>query len=180
MDRIPIYKIINPYLLKIINIKYIDNTYITLDIIDFFYYFYNKDYDFINNSVIKNIKTLFKQNNSYLECITIDIDDLFKNTEKELSEVEKLKVNEYIINYQNELLRINNIYNFFKDNYDYNNKKEYKKTHLSKLIKIKDNSIKSYCNIEEFIKPIKYYIRNKYNFNNNKKINEKIIQLFSY
>lgn len=60
MDRIPIYKIINPYLLKIINIKYIDNTYITLDIIDFFYYFYNKDYDFINNSVIKNIKTLFK------------------------------------------------------------------------------------------------------------------------
>ena len=114
MDRIPIYKIINPYLLKIINIKYIDNTYITLDIIDYFYYFYNKDYDFINNSVIKNIKTLFKQNNSYLECITIDIDDLFKNTEKELSEIEQLKVNEYIINYQNEILRINDIYNFSK------------------------------------------------------------------
>jgi len=114
MDRIPIYKIINPYLLKIINIKYIDNTYITLDIIDYFYYFYNKDYDFINNSVIKNIKTLFKQNNSYLECITINIDNLFKNTEKELSEIEQLKVNEYIINYQNEILRINDIYNFSK------------------------------------------------------------------
>lgn len=171
MNRLQIYKIINPYLLKIINTNYIDR-YITIDIIDFFYYFYNKDYNTINSIIIKDIKNMFKQNNLYLECIAIN-NNLFENTNKELTDIEILKVNEYINNYKNELLRIDNIYNYFKDKYDYNNKKEYKKTHLSKNIKITDNSIKSYCNIEEFIKPMKYYIRKKYNFNNNKKINEK-------
>ena len=171
MIRIQIYKIINPYLLKIINTNYIDK-YITLDIIDFFYYFYNKHYNSINNSIIKNIQNQFKQNNSYLECITIDINDLFKNIGIELSDIEELKVNEYIINYENELLRIKDIYKFFKDNYDFSDIRKYKTTHLSDKIKIKDNCIKSYCNIQEFIKPMKKYIANKYKFNN-KKINEK-------
>jgi hypothetical protein len=171
MDRIPIYKIINPYLLKIINTNYI-NRYITLDIIDFFYYFYNKHYNSINNNIIKYIQNQFKQNNSYLECITININDLFKDTGKELSEIEELKVNEYISNYENELLRIHKIYNFFKNNYDFSDIRKYKTTHLSDKIKIKQKSIKSYCNIQEFIKPMKKYITKKYNFNNNKKISE--------
>ena len=167
MIKIQIYKIINPYLLKIINTNYIDR-YITLDIIDFFYYFYNKDYNSINNNIIKNILNQFKENNSYLECTSIDINNLFKDIGKELSTIEEVKVNNYINNYQNELLRINDIYKFFKDNYDYSNMKKYKPTHLSEKIKLKDNCIKSYCNIQEFIKPMKNYIIKKYNINKKK------------
>ena len=100
MIKIQIYKIINPYLLKIINTKYIDK-YITLDIIDFFYYFYNKDYNSINKNIIKNIITQFKQNNSYLECTNIDINDLFKDIGKQLSDIEEIKVKNYINDYQN-------------------------------------------------------------------------------
>jgi hypothetical protein len=91
MIKIQIYKIINPYLLKILNTNYIDK-YITLDIIDFFYYFYNKNYNSINNDIIKNIQNQFKQNNSYLECTTIDINDLFKDISKELSVIENFKI----------------------------------------------------------------------------------------
>ena len=164
MIKIQIYKIINPYLLKIINTKYIDK-YITLDIIDFFYYFYNKDYNSINKNIIKNIITQFKQNNSYLECTNIDINDLFKDIGKQLSDIEEIKVKNYINDYQNELLRINNIYNFFKHNYYFSNNKKYKTTHLSDKINLKKNCIKSYCNIKEFIKPMKKYIIKKYNIN---------------
>lgn len=121
MIKIQIYKIINPYLLKIIYTKYI-----TLDIIDFFYYFYNKNYNSINNNIIKNIISLFKQNNSYLECTSIDINDLFKDTGKQLSDIEEIKIKNYINDYQNELLRINDIYKFFKDNYDFSNNKNIK------------------------------------------------------
>lgn len=91
MIKNQIYKIINPYLLKIINTNYIDR-YITLDIIDFFYYFYNKDYKYINNKIIKDIQNQFKENNSYLECTSIDINDLFKDINKELSTIEEVKV----------------------------------------------------------------------------------------
>jgi len=167
MIKIQIYKIINPYLLKIINTNYIDR-YITLDIIDFFYYFYNKDYNSINNNIIKNILNQFKENNSYLECTSIDINNLFKVIGKELSAIEEVKVKKIINDYQNELLRINKIYKFFKDNYDYSDMKKYKTTHLSEKIKLKDNCIKSYCNIQEFIKPMKNYIIKKYNINKKK------------
>jgi hypothetical protein len=169
MIKIQIYKIINPYLLKIINTNYIDR-YITLDIIDFFYYFYNKDYNSINNNIIKNILNQFKENNSYLECTSIDINNLFKDIGKELSAIEEVKVKKIINDYQNELLRINKIYNFFKDNYDYSDMKKYKTTHLSDKIKLKNNCIKSYCNIQEFIKPMKDYIIKKYNIK--KKLSE--------
>ena len=125
MIKIQIYKIINPYLLKIINTNYIDR-YITLDIIDFFYYFYNKDYNSINNNIIKNILNQFKQNNSYLVYTSIDINHLFKDIGKELSAIEEVKVKKIINDYQNELLRINFIYKFFKDNYDYSNIKNIK------------------------------------------------------
>ena len=164
MIKIQIYKIINPYLLKIINTNYIDR-YITLDIIDFFYYFYNKDYNSINNNIIKNILNQFKQNNSYLVYTSIDINHLFKDIGKELSAIEEVKVKKIINDYQNELLRINFIYKFFKDNYDYSDIKKYKTTHLSDKIKLKNNCIKSYCNIQEFIKPMKNYIIKKYNIN---------------
>jgi hypothetical protein len=167
MIKIQIYKIINPYLLKILNINYIDK-YIILDIIDFFYYFYNKNYTSINNDIIRNIQNQFKQNNSYLECTTIDINDLFKDIGKELSAIEEEKVNNYINDYKNELLRINEIYKFFKDNYDYSDIKKYKTIHLSNKINFNNNCIKSYCNIQEFIKPMKNYIIKKYNINKKK------------
>lgn len=164
MIKIQIYKIINPYLLKIINTNYIDR-YITLDIIDFFYYFYNKDYKYINNKIIKDIQNQFKEKKLYLVRTSIDINDLFKDINKELSTIEEVKVKKIINDYQNELLRINDIYKFFKDNYHYSDMKKYKTTHLSEKIKLKDNCIKSYCNIQEFIKPMKDYIIKKYNIN---------------
>jgi len=156
MERIQIYKIINPYLLKIINTNYIDRD-ITIDIIDFFYYLYNynNDYNYINNKIINQILNLFKLKKYYLEYSIIDNNDILKDNNKLLTENEQIKVNKKINEYSNELNRIINIYNYFKNNYDYNIERKYKNTHLSDKIKIKKNLIKSYCNIEEFIKPMK-------------------------
>jgi hypothetical protein len=169
MEKIPIYKIINPYLLKIVNIDYIDKI-ISLDIIDFFYYFYDNDYIFINNKKINDVLNSFKLNNYYLECSIINRNNIFKNdNDKILTENEQLDVKKKINEYSNEVNRINEIYNYFKNNYDYNINRNYKNTHLSKKIKINKNSIKTYCNIEEFIKPMKKYIKQKFNTKFNEK-----------
>jgi hypothetical protein len=136
-------KLVNPYLPQYIFSDYIE--YLDLPILKLIYN--NIELDTYNKivftyNIIENIKPV------------------------ELNEIDKNIIYNYIIEYNNELNRIEYIRSIYNINYKYNKTRKYKTDHLSHNIKSRKN-ITTCCDIKEFIDKNKNII--KYSKDINKK-----------
>lgn len=166
---------IQPYLPRFLLTNYYINQYIDISMIDIVYYYFNNSDLYDEKSItykdIKNFISNFKS--SYLTCDIYDVnDENLKN--QSLEEIELIEVKYMIEKYKVELKNVEEIYDKYKQYYEYDGLKIYKNAHLSDNLGQKKFT-RSCCNIKKFIKNKLFikYIENKIkNKLNNKKIKE--------